>query len=94
MSNQAEESFINLTINKNVPETIPEIYIDDNVVHLPNLLTVNNITKSNSEARRIITSGGFKINDIKYLDLDISSDELIGNTLQIGKRKFLRINKK
>ncbi len=24
MSNQAEESFINLTINKNVPETIPE----------------------------------------------------------------------
>ncbi len=94
MSNQAEESFINLTINKNVPETIPEIYIDDNVVHLPNLLSLNNITKSNSEARRIITSGGFKINDIKYLDLDISSDELIGNTLQIGKRKFLRINKK
>ncbi len=94
MSNQAEESFINLTINKNVPEIIPEIYIDDNVVHLPNLLTENNITKSNSEARRIITSGGFKINDIKYLDLDISSDELIGNTLQIGKRKFLRINKK
>ncbi len=44
-----------------------KIYIDDNVVHLPNLLTVNNITKSNSEARRIITSGGFKINDIKYL---------------------------
>ena len=90
----AEESFSNITINKNIPINIPEIIVDQNDIHLPNLLTENLITKSNSEARRIISSGGFKINDIKYTELDISLDKLNDSILQIGKRKFLRINKK
>ena len=90
----AEESFSNITINKNVPINIPEIIVDQNDIHLPNLLTENLITKSNSEARRIISSGGFKINDVKYTELDISLDKLNDSILQIGKRKFLRINKK
>jgi len=90
----AEESFSNITINKNIPTNIPEIIVDQNDIHLPNLLTENLITKSNSEARRIISSGGFKINDIKYTELDISLDKLNDSILQIGKRKFLRINKK
>lgn len=90
----AEESFSNITINKNIPTNIPEIIVDQNDIHLPNLLTENLITKSNSEARRIISSGGFKINDVKYTELDISLDKLNDSILQIGKRKFLRINKK
>ncbi|MDB4823324.1 tyrosine--tRNA ligase [Acidimicrobiia bacterium] len=90
----AEESFSNITINKNVPINIPEIIVDQNDIHLPNLLTENLITKSNSEARRIISSGGFRINDVKYTELDISLDKLNDSILQIGKRKFLRINKK
>lgn len=93
-SEKAEESFNNLTIKKNIPDDIAEISIEEGEVHIPNLLTDNQITSSNSEARRIITSGGFKINDIKYTELDISSKELIESTLQIGKRKFLRIIKK
>jgi len=90
----AEESFSNITINKNIPTNIPEIIVDQNDIHLPNLLTENLITKTNSEARRIISSGGFKINDVKYTELDISLDKLNDSILQIGKRKFLRINKK
>ena len=93
-SEKAEESFNNLTIKKNIPDDIAEISIEEGEVHIPNLLTDNQITSSNSEARRIITSGGFKINDIKYTELDVSSKELIESTLQIGKRKFLRIIKK
>lgn len=93
-SEKAEESFNNLTIKKNIPDDIAEISIEEGEVHIPNLLTDNQITSSNSEARRIITSGGFKINDIKYTELDVSSEELIESTLQIGKRKFLRIIKK
>ena len=93
-SEKAEESFNNLTIKKNIPDDIAETSIEEGEVHIPNLLTDNQITSSNSEARRIITSGGFKINDIKYTELDISSKELIESTLQIGKRKFLRIIKK
>lgn len=93
-SEKAEESFNNLTIKKNIPDDIVETSIEEGEVHIPNLLTDNQITSSNSEARRIITSGGFKINDIKYTELDVSSEELIESTLQIGKRKFLRIIKK
>ena len=91
----AESSFENITINKNLPENMPEISIDDGIdVHLPNFLTENELTKSNSEARRLIESGSVKIDDQKIELLDINSSDLIGKTLQVGKRKFLKINKK
>ena len=91
----AESSFENITINKNLPENMPETSIDDGIdVHLPNFLTENELTKSNSEARRLIESGSVKINDQKVELLDINSSDLIGKTLQVGKRKFLKINKK
>ena len=91
----AESSFENITINKNLPENMPETNIDDGIdVHLPNFLTENVLTKSNSEARRLIESGRVKIDDQKVELLDINSSDLIGKTLQVGKRKFLKINKK
>ena len=91
----AESTFENITINKNLPENMPEINIDDEIdVHLPNFLTKNELTKSNSEARRLIESGSVKIDDQKVELLDIKSSDLIGKTLQVGKRKFLKINKK
>jgi len=91
----AYESFENITINKNIPDEIENIPINSNVVlHLPKFLVDNNIIKSNSEGRRLISSGAFKINDVKYEDLDINSDHLIDKTLQIGKRNFVRIIKK
>ena len=91
----AESSFENITINKNLPENMPETNIEEEIdVHLPNFLTENELTKSNSEARRLIESGSVKIDDQKIELLDINSSDLIGKTLQVGKRKFLKINKK
>ena len=91
----AESTFENITINKNLPENMPETNIDDEIdIHLPNFLTENELTKSNSEARRLIESGSVKIDDQKVEILDINSSDLIGKTLQVGKRKFLKINKK
>ncbi len=94
-STKAYESFENITINKNIPDEIENIAINSNIeLHLPKFLLDNNIIKSNSEGRRLISSGAFKINDEKYKDLDINSDSLIDKTLQIGKRNFVRIIKK
>ena len=91
----AESTFENITINKNLPENMPETNIDDEIdIHLPNFLTENELTKSNSEARRLIESGSVKIDDQKVELLDINSSDIIGKTLQVGKRKFLKINKK
>ena len=90
---EAEDSFKNLTINKNTPEEIDSYTIEkSDIVHLPKLLTDNGITKSNSEARRLISSGSFKIEDEKYNDVDISIDKILNKTLQLGKRKFFTFN--
>ena len=94
-ANKAANTFEDLTINKNIPEIITEISLKNNEeIHLPTFLTENKILKSNSEARRLINSGGFKINDQKYNDLDINSSKLIDNTIQVGKRNYFRIIKK
>ena len=92
-ASEAEGSFKNLTINKNTPEEIDSYTIEkSDIVYLPKLLTDNGITKSNSEARRLISSGSFKIEDEKYNDVDISIDKILNKTLQLGKRKFFTFN--
>ncbi len=92
---KAANSFENVTVNKNIPDEIEEIFLKSNVsIHLPKFLAENDILKSSSEGRRLISSGGFKINNEKYDKLDINSDDLIDKTIQVGKRNFIRIIKK
>ena len=92
-ASEAEDSFKNLTINKNTPEEIDSYTIEkSDIVHLPKVLTDNGITKSNSEARRLISSGSFKIEDEKCNAVDISIDKILNKTLQLGKRKFFTFN--
>ena len=89
----ALEAFQNITINKNIPEDIP-IY-DLNItgeLHVPKILTEQGITSSNSEARRLITAGSFKIDGEKYTDLDVDFSEISGKILQLGKRNFFIFN--
>ena len=94
-ADDAEKSFENLTINKNIPDDMPEISVEHNIeLHLPNFLTENKLSKSNSDARRLIEAGSVKIGDKKIDSIDVNSEILINNVLQVGKRKFLRINKK
>ena len=92
-ANNAQLSFENLTINKNTPDEVQVFSINKtDKIHLPKILTENGITKSNSEARRLITSGSFKINDQKYTDLDVNIDQVLNKTLQLGKRNFFTFN--
>ena len=92
---KAANSFENVTVNKNIPDEMEEIILENDIsIHLPKFLAENGILKSSSEGRRLISSGGFKINNEKYDKLDINSEELIDKTIQIGKRNFLRIIKK
>ena len=92
---KAANSFENVTVNKNIPDEIEEIILKSDInIHLPKFLAENDILKSSSEGRRLISSGGFKINNEKYDKLDINSEDLIDKTIQIGKRNFIRIIKK
>ena len=94
-ASKAANSFENVTVNKNIPDEMEEIILENDIsIHLPKFLAENGILKSSSEGRRLISSGGFKINNEKYDKLDINSDDLIDKTIQIGKRNFVRIIKK
>ena len=94
-ASKAANSFENVTVNKNIPDEMEEIILENDIsIHLPKFLVENGILKSSSEGRRLISSGGFKINNEKYDKLDINSEDLIDKTIQIGKRNFLRIIKK
>ena len=92
-SELAQKSFENITINKNIPDEIDTFKAptEDNL-HLPKVFTELGITKSNSEARRLITAGSFKIEDHKFTDFDIKTTDLLNKTLQLGKRTFFTFN--
>ena len=85
----ARKSFENVTINKNTPDEIDSYKApDEKILHLPKVLTELGITKSNSEARRLINAGSFKIDEQKFTELDVETDKLLNKTLQLGKRTF------
>ena len=94
-ADQAETSFNSITINKATPSEIDEYKLErlENI-HLPKVLTDFKLTKSNSEARRLIESGSFKINNEKFVNFDINFDVLINKTLQLGKRNYFTILEK
>ena len=92
-ASNALEIFQNITINKNIPEDIPTYDLNiTGEVHVPKILTEQGITSSNSEARRLITAGSFKVDGEKYTDLDVDFSKISGKTLQLGKRNFFIFN--
>ena len=89
LAKTAQESFENITINKNIPDEVDSYKAPvETELHLPRIFTELGITKSNSEARRLISAGSFKVNDEKFTNLDAKTDDLVGKTLQLGKRTF------
>ena len=97
----AEARFDTVHVAREIPEDIPELSLaeadglQENAgdVHLPALIAgVFGI--SSSEARRLIAQGGVKL-DGEGLDpdrLDLPARELGGRVLQVGKRRFVRLN--
>ena len=89
LAKTAQESFENITINKNIPDKVDSYKAPiEKDIHLPKVFTDLGITKSNSEARRLISAGSFKINDEKFTELDLKTEDLVNKTLQLGKRTF------
>jgi tyrosyl-tRNA synthetase len=89
LADNARTSFENVTINKNTPDEIGSYKApDEKTLHLPKVFTDLGITQSNSEARRLINAGSFKIDEQKFIELDVETDKLLNKTLQLGKRTF------
>jgi tyrosyl-tRNA synthetase len=71
---------------------IPPNAIDGDRVYLPRVLAELGLVTSRSEARRLISQEGVKLNGDTVTAEDLPLEEVAGALLQVGKRKFVRLS--
>jgi len=86
---QARERFKLVYSQRDIPDDIPEITVDEIDVWLPKFLNEKGLVDSTSEGRRMLKQGAVKVNGDKYEQEDIHLET--GMVIQIGKRKFVKI---
>ena len=92
---EAEAHFDRLHVERAAPDDIEEGPLPEgDPVHLPALLA-DGFGISRSEARRLITSGGVKLDGepVHGAELDLAADRLDGVVVQLGKRRFKRFRR-
>jgi len=88
---RAEAHFTRVVREGLAPDEVPEIPLPaGDPVHLPALLA-SAFGLSTSEARRLIGQGGLKVDGVAVTGLDVPRAELVGATLQAGKRRFAKL---
>ena len=87
----AEQHFTRVVRERRPPKEVPEATLPPgDPVHLPALLA-ECFELSTSEARRLISQGGVKIDGQAVSELDLARDALAGALVQAGKRRFVRL---
>jgi tyrosyl-tRNA synthetase len=90
---KASEEFDRVFKMKEMPEVIHEIDLKLPLYLLPDLLVSTNLVGSKSEAKRLIEQGGVKIDGDVIRDKNKKIKIKDGMVLQVGKRKFVKINR-
>jgi tyrosyl-tRNA synthetase len=87
----AEEHFTRVVREGRAPDDVPEAMLPgEDPVHLPTLLA-SVFGLSTSEARRLISQGGVRVDGEALTDLDVPRTSLEGALLQAGKRRYIRL---
>ena len=89
----AETNFVNQFQKKNMPDDIEEMSfsLSGDSIPLSNLLKECGMTKSTSEAIRMIKQGAVRIDEKKVTDLKLLIHSGTSSVFQVGKRKFKKI---
>jgi tyrosyl-tRNA synthetase len=88
----AEAHFTRVVRHGEAPEEIEDVTLPaGDPVHLPALLVAALGVGSTSEARRLISQSGVKLDGEVVSELDVSRADLDGRVLQAGKRRFARL---
>ena len=95
----AEDHFDKVFKQHDIPDDVPvfeaELPLnDEGMVYLPGLMAAASLAQSAGEARRLIDGGGVKVNGVALppKSYNVDPQNLSGTTLQVGKRKFLRLS--
>ena len=90
----AEEHFTRVVREHQAPDTVDEIPLPDgDPVHVPALLVEYFGLDSTSEARRLISQGGVKVDGEPLAEIDVPRARLEGALVQAGKRRFMRFSR-
>ena len=87
----AEEEFNRIFKEKKIPSKIRLVAVKDKFMDICSLLTKTNLASSKTEARRLISQGGVKIDGKVKRDWREKIEIKKGQVAQVGKRKFIRI---
>jgi tyrosyl-tRNA synthetase len=88
---EAEEHFTRVVREGRAPDDVPEAPLPEgDPLHLPALLVEQLGLGSTSEARRLISQGGVKVEGEVVKELDVPRSRLAGALVQAGKRRFVR----
>lgn len=90
---QAEEEFDKVFINKEVPDDIPELKIDEREIGILDLILKVKFAPSKGEAKRLVTQGGVTINSNKIINIGEKIKVENNMILKVGKRKFIKLLK-
>jgi tyrosyl-tRNA synthetase len=88
----AEEHFTRVVRQGEAPEEVPEVSVDAETVHLPQLLA-QQFGETTSHWRRVVDQGGVSVDGRRVEGYDVPAEELDGAVLQAGKRRFLRVRR-
>lgn len=91
-SERAQEQFISVFQKGSMPDEIPELQWNGNEeINILELLVNVNLLPSKSEARKMIKNKGVKIDGAKVEDPNLIVKVQEGMTMQVGKRKFIKL---
>src|SRR4051812_5110814 len=89
---RAEEHFTRVVRKGEAPADVPEVSVDAETVHLPQLLA-QHFGETTSHWRRVVDQGGVSADGRRIAAYDVPAEELDGAVLQAGKRRFLRVRR-
>jgi len=92
----AQGEFERVFSSGNLPSEIPEVSVaaDGPAMLLSKVMVQAGLAASNSEARRLITQGGVKVDGEQIRDpkAELATDQVGAILIQVGKRRFARIS--
>ncbi len=91
---EAQEHFIKTIVNKDIPDDIEEIIVNEVKWKILDLLAEIKIVESKGEARRLIKQNGIKIAGEVVADVNVEVEiPAEGLLIQRGKRRFVKVIK-
>jgi len=86
----AEARFDRVFIDHGIPDDVEILRLPAGAAHLPAVLS-DGFGVSRSEARRLLSSNGVRVDGAPLTELDVEASDLDGKVLQVGKRQFRRV---